>query len=154
MRTPRRQKRYKLKSEINVVPYIDVMLVLLIIFMVTTPMLNSNVDVQLPQSDAKSMQDKKNPVVVSVGQNGELFLTMSGAKQEPIDEDGLKLKVGAFVRENPEVSVLVAGDTRGNYGGVFKVLTDLQQAGVAKVGLMGQPAGPEGQGKSSSDGRK
>jgi len=153
MRNSRRPKR-KLKSEINVVPYIDVMLVLLIIFMVTTPMLNSNVDVQLPQSDAKSMQDKKDPVVVSVGQDGELYLTMGGAKAEPIDEDGLKLKVGAFVRQNPEVSVLVAGDTRGNYGGVFKVLTDLQQAGVAKVGLMGQPASGDGAGKSNANGRK
>ena len=150
MATPRRQKRYKLKSEINVVPYIDVMLVLLIIFMVTTPMMNSNVDVQLPQSNAKSLQDKKDPIVISVSQDGQLYLTMSGAKQEPIDEDNLKLKVGAFVRANPDVSVLVAGDTRGNYGGVFKVLTDLQLAGVAKVGLMGQPE----QGKSTSHGRK
>jgi biopolymer transport protein TolR len=143
------RKRHKLKSEINVVPYIDVMLVLLIIFMVTTPMLNSNVDVQLPQSNAKSLQDKKEPVIIAVAQDGSLFLTMQGAKKEPIDEDGLRTKVGAFVRQNPEVSVLVAGDTRGNYGGVYKVLADLQQAGVSKVGLMSQP----GEGSSTPNGR-
>ncbi|HEY8586531.1 MAG TPA: protein TolR [Rhodanobacter sp.] len=150
MRTSGRQRRYKLKSEINVVPYIDVMLVLLIIFMVTTPMMNSGVDVQLPQADAKSLQQKKDPVVVSVMQDGQLFLTLSGAEKEPVDSATLMLKVGAFVRENPDVSVLVGGDARGSYGGVFKVLAELQQAGVAKVGLMGQPE----QGKSASSGRK
>jgi biopolymer transport protein TolR len=154
MRNPRRHKRYKLKSEINVVPYIDVMLVLLIIFMVTTPMLNNSVDVQLPQSDAKSLQQKKDPVLVSVLQDGQLYLTLSGAKKELVDEDTLKLKVGAFVRENPEVSVLVGGDERGTYGGIFRVLADLQAAGVAKVGLMGQPGAPDEQGKSTSHGRK
>ena len=139
MRKPRRHKRYKLKSEINVVPYIDVMLVLLIIFMVTTPMMNSNVDVQLPQADAKSLQQRKDPVLVSVMQDGRLYLTLPGATKEQIDADALKVKVAAFVRVNPEVSVIVGGDERGTYGGIFKVLADLQQAGVAKVGLMGQP---------------
>jgi len=134
-----RRKRLKLKFEMNVVPYIDVMLVLLIIFMVTTPMMNSNVDVQLPQADAKSLQQKKDPVLISVMQDGTLYLTLPGAAKEQLDADALKVKVGAFVRVNPEVSVLVGGDERGSYGGVFKVLADLQQAGVAKVGLMGQP---------------
>jgi biopolymer transport protein TolR len=154
MRNQKRQKRYRLKSEINVVPYIDVMLVLLIIFMVTTPMMNSNVDVQLPQADAKSLQQKKDPVLISVLQDGQLYLTLPGAEKEQLDTDALKLKVGAFVRANPEVSVLVGGDERGSYGGVFRVLADLQQAGVAKVGLMGQPNAPDNQGKSASHGRK
>jgi biopolymer transport protein TolR len=87
-------------------------------------------------------------------QDGQLYLTLSGEKKELVDEDTLKVKVGAFVRENPEVNVLVGGDARGAYGGVFKVLADLQQAGVAKVGLMGQPGEPQDQGKSASDGRK
>ena len=150
MATPRRQKRYKLKSEINVVPYIDVMLVLLIIFMVTTPMMKSNVDVNLPQADAKSLQDKKDPVTVTVRKDGQLFLTLPGTEKESLDVDALKLKVGAFVRENPDVNVLVAGDDQGHYGGVVKVLADLQQAGVTKVGLMAEPE----QGKSASHGRK
>jgi biopolymer transport protein TolR len=149
MRTSHR-KRHKLKSEINVVPYIDVMLVLLIIFMVTTPMLNANVDVSLPQANARALQDKKDPVIVTVGADGQLFLTLGTAKKEPIDEDGLKTKVGAFVKANPEISVLVAGDRDGKYDGVYQVLADLQQAGVSKVGLMSQPQ----QGTSASNGRK
>ena len=154
MRKTGRQRRYKLKSEINVVPYIDVMLVLLIIFMVTTPMMKSNVDVNLPQADAKSLQDKKDPVLVTVKQDGQLFLTLPGAEKEPLDADALKLKVGAFVRQNPDVNVLVAGDDQGHYGGVVKVLADLQQSGVTKVGLMAQPIASDRQGKSTSNGRK
>jgi biopolymer transport protein TolR len=141
MRSAARHKRMKLKSEINVVPYIDVMLVLLIIFMVTTPMLNANVDVNLPQANAKSLQDKKNPVVVSVGADGSLYLTLEGAKKEPVDVETMKAKVGAFVQANPDISVLVAGDREGKYDGVYQVLAQLQQAGVAKVGLMSQPPG-------------
>ena len=150
MRNAKRQRRYKLKSEINVVPYIDVMLVLLIIFMVTTPMMKSNVDVNLPQADAKSLQQKKDPVVVTVRQDGQLFLTLPGTEKESLDADALKLKVGAFVRENPEVNVLVAGDDQGHYGGVVQVLAELQQVGVSKVGLMAQPV----QDKGTSHGRK
>jgi biopolymer transport protein TolR len=141
MRTAARHKRMKLKSEINVVPYIDVMLVLLIIFMVTTPMLNSNVDVNLPQANAKSLQDKKNPVVVSVGADGSLYLTLEGAKREPVDAATMQAKVAAFVKANPDISVLVAGDREGKYDGVYQVLAELQQAGVSKVGLMSQPPG-------------
>lgn len=150
----KRDEGKKVNSNINVTPMVDVMLVLLIIFMVTTPMLNSSVDVQLPQANAKSLQQKKDPVLVSVLQDGRMYLTLSGAKKELVDADTLKLKVGAFVRENPQVSVLVGGDERGPYGGVFKVLADLQQAGVTKVGLMGQPGEPTGQDKSTSHGRK
>ncbi len=150
MRKSGRQKRYKLKSEINVVPYIDVMLVLLIIFMVTTPMMKSNVDVNLPQADAKSLKEKKDPVIVQVKSDGSLLLQMEGGKAEPIDVDTLKRKVGAFVKVNPDINVLVAGDADGKYGGVVAVMADLQQAGVTKVGLMAQPV----QGKSTSNGRK
>ena len=139
MRSSARHKRLKLKSEINVVPYIDVMLVLLIIFMVTAPMLNANVDVNLPQANAKSLQDKKDPVIVSVDNEGHMYLTLGTEKKEPIDADALKVKVGAFVQQNPDVSVLVAGDRDGKYDGVYQVLADLQQAGVSKVGLMSAP---------------
>lgn len=149
MRNAARHKRMKLKSEINVVPYIDVMLVLLIIFMVTAPMLNANVDVNLPQANAKSLADKKNPVIVSVGADGSLFLTLEGAKKEPVDVATLQAKVGAFVKANPDISVLVAGDREGKYEGVYQVLADLQQAGVSKVGLMSQP-----QGAGAGDARK
>ena len=149
MRNTRRYKRYKLKSEINVVPYIDVMLVLLIIFMVTTPMLNSNVDVNLPQADAKALQAKKDSLIVQVAKDGTLSLIIGSGKPQPVDETDLQAKVKAFRDANQDLSVLVAGDTGGNYGGVYKVLADLQQAGVDKVGLMSMPGDGSSQGQGA-----
>jgi biopolymer transport protein TolR len=137
--TGRIRKRRKLKSEINVVPYIDVMLVLLIIFMVTAPLLNLGVDIQLPQSAAKAVQANSEPVVISVDKDGGLYLTLGTAKRESIDADNLVRKVTAFVHQNPHVPVLIAGDDRATYGQVYGILPALQQAGVSKVGLMSQP---------------
>jgi biopolymer transport protein TolR len=139
MQTTGRRKRRKLKSDINVVPYIDVMLVLLIIFMVTAPLLNLGVEIHLPQSAAKSVQDIKEPVLVSVDKDGNLFLTLGADKREPIDADNLVRKVSAFVRTNPQVSVMIGGDERVDYGKIYQAMVLLQQSGVAKVGLMSQP---------------
>ena len=139
MTTGRTRKRRKLQAEINVVPYIDVMLVLLIIFMVTAPLLNLGVDIQLPQSAAKSIQNDKEPAVISVDQDGKYFLTLGASKREPIDADTLVKKVSAFVRENPQLPVLVAGDQRADYGKIYQAMVLLQTAGVPKVGLMSQP---------------
>ena len=150
MQPPRKRQRRKLKAEINVVPYIDVMLVLLIIFMVTAPLLNLGVDIHLPQSAAKSLQDQKQPVLVSVRKDGGLYLTLSGGKREPIDADALKTKVAAFVKENPQVPVLIGGDVDADYGKVYQAMVLLQQAGVPKVGLMSQPT----QAPSDGNGRK
>ena len=147
MQSGRTRKRRKLKAEINVVPYIDVMLVLLIIFMVTAPLLNLGVDIHLPQSTAKAVQADKEPIVISVDQNGKLYLTLGAAQKESIDADPLVKKVSAFVRQNPQVPVLIAGDLRASYGQVYEILPALQAAGVAKVGLMSQPVqGPNNQG--------
>ena len=139
MHTTGRRKRRKLMSQINVVPYIDVMLVLLIIFMVTAPLLNLGVDIHLPQSAAKSVQDIKEPVLVSVDKDGNFFLTLGGTQHEPIDADNLVRKVSAFVRANPQVSVMIGGDERVDYGKIYQAMVLLQQSGVAKVGLMSQP---------------
>jgi len=135
----RHRKRRKLKAEINVVPYIDVMLVLLIIFMVTAPLLNLGVDIQLPQSAAKAVQNDKEPILITVDQNGKLFLTLGAAQRESTDADTLVKKVTAFVHQNPQVPVYIAGDNRASYGEVYAILPALQQAGVTKVGLMSQP---------------
>jgi biopolymer transport protein TolR len=140
----RQRRRRKLKAEINVVPYIDVMLVLLIIFMVTAPLLNLGVDIQLPQSKAKSVQNDKEPAVVSVDKDGKLYLTLGPSKREPVEPQVLIAKVSAFIRENPQLQVLVAGDTRADYGRVYNAMVLLQQGGVAKVGLMSQPEQAEG----------
>jgi biopolymer transport protein TolR len=139
MRSSARHKRFKLKSEINVVPYIDVMLVLLIIFMVTAPMMNLGVDIQLPQTQAKSLQDKKDPIVISVDENGQIYLSSQGSKREPVSAEEFKAKITAFQKENPDLQVLVAGDERANYGKVYLILPVLQEAGVTKIGLMSQP---------------
>ncbi len=139
MRSSARHKRFKLKSEINVVPYIDVMLVLLIIFMVTAPMMNLGVDIQLPQTQAKSLQDKKDPIVVSVDESGQIYLSTQGSKREAVSADEFKAKITAFQKENPDLQVLVAGDQRANYGKVYLILPILQEAGVSKIGLMSQP---------------
>jgi len=143
MQSHRHRKRRKLKAEINVVPYIDVTLVLLIIFMVTAPLMNLGVDIQLPQSSASVIQSDKEPVVVTVDKDGAYFLTLGGSESEAIDEPTLVNKVSAFVRQNPEVPVRIGGDERVAYGRIYQVMAALQQAGVSKVGLMSQPAQPE-----------
>jgi biopolymer transport protein TolR len=134
------RKKRKLKNEINVVPYIDVMLVLLIIFMVTAPLLNLGVEIELPESNARPVETQKDPVVVEVTSDGRYFLTLQGAAAEEIDAESLVAKVGAFVRNNPEVQVLVAGDRRTEYGTVYQGMVLLQEAGVPKVGLMSKPS--------------
>ena len=135
-----RRKRKKLKSDINVVPYIDVMLVLLIIFMVTAPLLNLGVDIELPESEAaKSLNVDKDPVVVTVDPTGRLFLTLPKAEREEVSAESLKTKMAAFVRVNPKQPVYVAGDGKAEYSKVYDAMALLQAAGVPKVGLMGQP---------------
>jgi len=103
-----RRKRRKLKSEINVVPYIDVMLVLLIIFMVTAPLLSLSVDVDLPKANARSVESKQDPVIVTVDAEGRYFLTLEGAKAEPIDATELSTRLAAFVAQNRDLPVFVA----------------------------------------------
>jgi biopolymer transport protein TolR len=135
----RRRKRRKLKNEINVVPYIDVMLVLLIIFMVTAPLMNLGVDIELPQSNAKSIEEKKDPVVVTVDADGNYFLAIEAGSNEALDAATLARKVGAIVANNPQAAVFVAADGSGNYQHVMDAMVLLQSAGVEKVGLMSQP---------------
>ncbi|KGM56605.1 biopolymer transporter TolR [Lysobacter arseniciresistens ZS79] len=133
----RRVRKRRLKAEINVVPYIDVMLVLLIIFMVTAPLMNLGVEVELPRSDAKSITSKdQDPVVVIVDKDGNYFLTVQGAPQEALTLDQLEAKVGAFSRNNPGVPVYVAGDADARYEAVVQAMARLKKADVARVSLM------------------
>jgi biopolymer transport protein TolR len=132
-------------AEINVVPYIDVMLVLLVIFMITAPLLNLGVEVELPKADAEPMETEQNqePLVVTVLQNGDLYLNaggdLDGTSSGLIDADTLVTTVSAIVRRNPEIQVLVGGDERVDYGQVYNAMVLLQKAGVTKVGLMSDP---------------
>jgi len=125
-------------AEINVVPYIDVMLVLLIIFMITAPLLQLGVEVDLPAADAQPMDEPKDPVVVNVLADGSLVLSLDG-DVEPIDAEALVTKVGAMVRNNPDISVLIGGDRNVDYGRVYEAMVILQRAGVEKIGLMSDP---------------
>jgi biopolymer transport protein TolR len=139
----RRHRRKKLKAEINVVPYIDVMLVLLIIFMVTAPLLNVGVDVNLPQADAKPLEQKNTkPVVVQVASDGSLALTYEGLdRPQAVDRAQLVAKVKGFIATDPQLPVYVAGDRDASYQTVYEVLTLLQrEAKVSRAGLMGNPA--------------
>ena len=135
------RKRRKLKSEINVVPYIDVMLVLLIIFMVTAPMLNLGVDIDLPETNAKAVAIDSEPIVVGIARDGTIYLTLGDAKREVIDMESLGNKVAAVVRQDPKVPVLVGGDASIDYGKVMEVMVLLQNAGVPRVSLMTRPLG-------------
>ena len=138
----RRHRRRKLKAEINVVPYIDVMLVLLIIFMVTAPLLNVGVDVNLPQAAAKKMAaSKKKPVVVQVAGDGSLALAYEGLdRPREVSREQLVAMVSGFVVEDPDLAVYVAGDRDVSYQTVYEVLSLLQtQAKVPRAGLMGEP---------------
>jgi len=136
-----RHKRRKLKSEINVVPYIDVMLVLLIIFMVTAPLLSLSVDVDLPQSNARAVDSKKDPVIVTVDAEGRYFLTLQDGKAEGIDATELTGKLRAFVAQNKDVPVFVAAPGVTEYQKVMDTMVLVQQAGVPRVSLMSQPGG-------------
>jgi biopolymer transport protein TolR len=138
-----RRKRRKPVSDINVVPYIDVMLVLLIIFMVTAPLMNLGVELDLPQANANPLDTPEDPLVVSVDRTGALFLTIAG-EREAIDIEGLTTKVGAFVRNNPKVPVLVGGDRSVDYGRIYEAMVALQAAGAPRVGLMADPLPVEG----------
>ena len=136
--------RRKAMSEINVVPYIDVMLVLLIIFMVTAPMLNLGVEVELPKADAEPLESQQNeePMVLTVLENGDLYLNAGGEADVGgglIDPETLVQTVSAIVRRNPEIQVLVGGDEAVAYGMIYDAMVLLQKAGVQKVGLMSDP---------------
>jgi len=133
-------------AEINVVPYIDVMLVLLVIFMITAPLLNLGVEVELPKADAEPMdvEETKEPLVVTVLQNGDLYLNaggdLDGTSSGLVDPESLVTTVTAIVSRNPAIQVLVGGDEGASYGQVYGALVLLQKAGVTKVGLMSDPA--------------
>ena len=137
----RRHRKRKLKAEINVVPYIDVMLVLLIIFMVTAPLLTLGIDVDLPNSNAKSIETTNDPVVVQVDAAGNYFLAVKADKKEGVTAQTLRTRMSALVAENgkDKVQVYVAGDGQSNYQRVMDVMNILQGAGVEKVGLISQP---------------
>ena len=136
MSRTRRQRRRPM-SEINVVPYIDVMLVLLIIFMITAPLLTQGVNVELPQADSAPLPtEADDPVVVSVNRDGAFFIDIGEGKNEPLDNETLVARVAAVIKYKPKTPILVRGDRNVDYGRVVEAMVLIQTAGVPSVGLI------------------
>ncbi len=132
----RSRGKRKPMSEINVVPYIDVMLVLLIIFMVTAPMLMQGVKVDLPEASADPVENQDSePVIVSVNASGQLFLNL-GNEEQVLALATIKDRVAKVMKRNPQKPVLIWGDEAVPYGQVVTVMVALQQAGAPSVGLV------------------
>ena len=131
-------------AEINVVPYIDVMLVLLIIFMVTAPMLMQGVKVDLPDADTAPVENQDSePLIVSVDASGQLFLNIGGNEKQALELATIRQRVAAVLRRSPGKPVLVWGDQAVPYGRVVTVMSTLQEAGAPSVGLVTE-SGPQG----------
>jgi len=136
----RQRIRKKPMSEINVVPYIDVMLVLLIIFMITAPLLSQGVKVDLPQAPSTPLPpNEKEPVIVNVDKNGNFFINYGEDQDAPVPPNILVNRVSALLKYQPGIPVLVGGDTNVAYGEVIQLMTLLQQAGVPSVGMITDP---------------
>lgn len=134
--TPRRPRRKRM-AEINVVPYIDVMLVLLVIFMVTAPLLAEGVKVELPKTSASPIQtDQGEPIIITVNRKGRYYLNVSDKPKKRIYKKALVKRISAIKRQRKNVSVLVRGDRNAKYGDVVKLMALLQKAGIDNVGLI------------------
>ena len=130
-------RRRRMLAEINVVPYIDVMLVLLVIFMVTAPMLMQGVEVKLPQATAAPVANQDaEPLIVSINDRGQLFLNLGVDEKQALELATIRQRVAAVLRRSPKKPVLVWGDQRVAYGDVVVVMTALQEAGAPSVGLV------------------
>lgn len=136
-----RRERKKPVAEMNVVPYIDVMLVLLVIFMVTAPMLTQGVQVELPKAvtDNISLKDRE-PVIVSIKADGSFWIKQGSSRDRRISHSEITAEVREALDKSPEAPVLVNGDHRVKYGVVVTMMAQLQQAGVPNVGLLTQVA--------------
>ena len=127
-------------ADINVVPYIDVMLVLLIIFMVTAPMLMQGVQVELPTADADPVDNQDpEPLIISIDSSGQLFLNLGEDEKQALELATITQRVGAVMRRSPEKPVLVWGDRAVPYGQVVTLMAALQEAGAPRVGLVTEP---------------
>ncbi len=135
-----RHKRRRPMAEINVVPYIDVMLVLLVIFMVTAPMLSQGVKVDLPRAAAEpTPQSQAEPLVITVTASGEYHINLGADPAEALAAEALALRVAALKQLNPDTPVYLRGDRTVAYGKVVAVMALLQNAGVEGVGLLTEP---------------
>ena len=136
--TSRRHRKRKLKAEINVVPYIDVMLVLLIIFMVTAPLLNLGTDIKLPDSKAKALSTPKQPIVVSVYADGRYALMVERDNREMAGTE-ITARLRAIHDQNRDATVLVNGDRDASYQKIMTAIDLIKEAGFQQVSLISRP---------------
>ena len=139
---PSRRGR-RLMGEINVVPYIDVMLVLLIIFMVTAPLLTQGIKVDLPKAGAEPLPEevrKQEPLILSVDKTGNFYLNIGSDNETPLDDEVIMDRVAIVLRREPNTAVLVKADKSVAYGRVVTGMVLLQRAGAEKVGFITDPA--------------
>ena len=143
--SPFGRRKTELNAQMNVVPYIDVMLVLLVIFMVTTPMLTTGVDVDLPKEQTNTLSQQQLPVIVSMTDSNELYISYESNVDMPINEAELINILSNLQTQNenagePPVQVMINADQNNQYGAIMSLMAKLQQAGVQKVGLLtGKP---------------
>ena len=136
----RGRRRRRLMAEINVVPYIDVMLVLLVIFMITAPLITQGVKVNLPQVPSEVMPPSQDePLVVSVDRAGNYYIDFGDGRDKPVAAETLVNRVNAVLRYKPGLPILVNGDEGVSYGRVVHLMALLQSAGAPGVGLMTEP---------------
>jgi len=135
----RKTKKRILVAEINVVPYIDVMLVLLIVFMITAPLLMQGVKVELPQASASPMDKDEEPLIVSIKPDGSLYINLGENEKQAVSIEVVKQQVSAVLKNKPQTAVLVWGDRNVAYGKVVTLMADLQSAGAESVGLVTEP---------------
>ncbi|HEY5716805.1 MAG TPA: protein TolR [Psychromonas sp.] len=136
----RSPKRRRVVAEINVVPYIDVMLVLLIIFMVTAPLVTQGVKVDLPQAAAEALpEDSKPPLIASIDKEGRYYLSVGDSVDSPLDDEQMTALVSAQLALDPSAQFVVKGDGDVSYKSVIDLMVLLQSAGVPALGLMTEP---------------
>lgn len=139
-----RQSAHRPMSEINVTPFVDVMLVLLVIFMVTAPLLTVGVEVNLPKTKANAMSGSDEPVAITVDSGGLIFL-----QETPVELETLVPRLQAITGANPDARLFIRGDSGINYGRVMEVMGTINAAGYSKVGLV--TASPSGSKKSENE---
>ena len=127
--------RRKPMSEINVVPYIDVMLVLLIVFMVTAPLLTQGIKVDLPDNASPMAQDQE-PVIVSIDAKGKYYINVGANQKSPVKLSVIEQRIKKILKNKPNTPVLLEGDEKAEYGWVIQLMASLQKEGIANVGLV------------------
>jgi biopolymer transport protein TolR len=140
------QKRRKPMAEINVVPLIDVMLVLLIVFMVTTPLITQGIKVELPEASAEVVEEQDLTLEITIDAAGQYFISLGETapeNPEPVAVELVGEQVAKIIAVNPTVPVFVNGDATIEYGVIMKLMSTLQEAGVKEPRLITQPPGVE-----------